>query len=895
MQSVRRPAESEHAGQSSISAFFPYVTPLLLVLGPLAGHLPGLLTGLSSNPIWSQSAVVSHVGQPIIPGWAFGDPNVGWTNQALGHLAASDWLHGRVPWWNPDSGIGLPLAGEGQSAALFLPFVLLLILHDGLFWLQITMQVLAGFATLALLRRLGIGRLAALFGALLFEFNGTFTWVPNEATLNVMPFLPMLLLGIEEARLGEHPRRGVALVAVGIGGSILAGFPEEAFINGLMGLFWFLGRLAMGPRRAGFAGLVIGGGVIGLLLAGPQLVSLFDYARQTDIVRSHGFGNLWLDPRGFAGLVVPYVFGPMANAFGKPALVLIAGGTGGYIAAFLLPPAVIGATARRDRGLVVILCLWILIAFTKTFAFQPLSGLMNRIPFMIDVMFYRYSPPSWELAFTILIARGLDERRIRPWRIVLAAAAAFAAIAVAVGLAWPWSPAWHWDAAGRSALAGWLGRAVGFELVGLLLVALAAMASRRHLRPLLTGAVLVTGSMMLFGLPQLSGLPPGRIDWKGIDFIKSHAGLRRFYSFGPVMPNYGAYFGLAGINHNYSPIDARWAGYVQSHLIPPDGGQGWITFAAAVQPHLIPGAVNELNANVDDFRDLGVNQIVTPPGFSLTPAVTLGRSGPGGHVFVLGPRRSLVIRALVPPGAGSLREVGSIGVFQGNFADTASGLLVIRLCVNGDCVEGHRNVSESRDNSMFEVPLDHPVQIPPGSRLTVTIRQETGQHFDAIWYWPDHGGGLSVATGGGRPMPDRSVRLGLFALHRNGLFKRVFHDRVMDVWRLKGAAPYFTVEGGRCSLSHARRNGVVAFCAGPARLVRRELFMRGWHASDDGRALPISPAYHIMQAVPLHAGSNDIRYRFVPPYAPASWIGVFVGILLLLATGFMPVPARRRA
>lgn len=890
MQSVCRPPEIKNTAPTSILARIPYLTALLLVLAPFAGHLPALLTGLSANPIWSQSWIVTDVGKPIISGWAFGDPNVGWTNQALGHLAASDWLHGRVPWWNPYSGIGLPLAGEGQSAALFLPFVLLLILHDGLFWLEIAMQVLAGFAMLALLRRLGIGRLAALFGALLFEFNGTFTWVPNEATLNVMPFLPILLLGIEEARLGEYPRRCVVLVAVGIGGSILAGFPEEAFINGLMGFFWFLGRFVMGPRRAGFARLVIGGGLIGLLLAGPQLVSLFDYAQQTDIVRSHSFGNLWLNPLGFAGLVVPYIFGPMANSFGKPALVLIAGGTGGYIAAFLLPPAVIGATARRDRGLVVILCLWILIAFAKTFGFQPLVGVMNRIPFMIDVMFYRYSPPSWELAFTVLIARGLDERRIQPWRIVLAGAAAFTVIGVAIGLAWPWSPAWHWNDAGRHVLVGWLRRSIGFELVGLLLVAVAAMISWRHLRPLLTGTVLVTGSMMLFALPQLSGLPPGRIDWRGIDFIRAHAGLQRFYSFGPIMPNYSAYLGLTSINHNYSPIDTRWVRYVQSHLIPPMAGQGWIAFAAALDSHQIPGAVNELNAHVNAFRELGVNQIVTPPGFSLTPSVTLGHTGPEGHVFVLGPHRSLVIRTVAPRRIVSLPAVSRVGVFQGNFGNTASGLLVMRLCVNSNCVEGDRNVRDSQDNSMFDVPLDHPVQIPPGSHLTVTISQKTGHHFDAIWYWPGDSGGLSIATGEGRHLLGRSVRLGFFAPQRNGLFTRVFHDRVMDVWHLKGALPYFTVEGGHCSLSHARRNGIIASCAKAARLIRRELFMPGWHASDSGKELFINRTHQIMQAVPLHAGINHVRYRFTPPYTPVSWIGAIIGILLLLGIGFVSLP-----
>ena len=39
-------------------------------------------------------------------------------SQALGHRAALDWTHLRVPWWNPYEGTGMPLAGEMQSGAL---------------------------------------------------------------------------------------------------------------------------------------------------------------------------------------------------------------------------------------------------------------------------------------------------------------------------------------------------------------------------------------------------------------------------------------------------------------------------------------------------------------------------------------------------------------------------------------------------------------------------------------------------------------------------------------------------------------------------------------------------------------------------------------------------------
>ena len=78
-----------------------------------------LLGIFNPNPINQ----VSGLGHILTPGLLAGqnniDPNIGFTAQAFGHLAAMDWLHGHIPWWNPFEGIGAPLAGEMQGAALF--------------------------------------------------------------------------------------------------------------------------------------------------------------------------------------------------------------------------------------------------------------------------------------------------------------------------------------------------------------------------------------------------------------------------------------------------------------------------------------------------------------------------------------------------------------------------------------------------------------------------------------------------------------------------------------------------------------------------------------------------------------------------------------------------------
>ncbi len=83
--------------------------------------------------------------------------------------------------------------------------------------------------------------------------------------------------------------------------------------------------------------------------------------------------------------------------------------------------------------------------------------------------------------------------------------------------------------------------------------------------------------------------------------------------------------------------------------------------------------------------------------------------------------------------AGWLR---SIGVFQGNYGNTANGQLMIRACSNGSCVSGVSPLSQSKDNSYFYIILSHPLFLDPSKLLTLTIKHVGGTRPDALWLWP---------------------------------------------------------------------------------------------------------------------------------------------------------------
>ena len=91
------------------------------------------------------------------------------------------------------------------------------------------------------------------------------------------PFLPWLLWGIERAP--KPPQGAASILAIGlaIAWSILAGFPEPAYISGLLALAWGIYRLVSAPARGSMARRTVGGFALGLLVACPLLIAFVDY------------------------------------------------------------------------------------------------------------------------------------------------------------------------------------------------------------------------------------------------------------------------------------------------------------------------------------------------------------------------------------------------------------------------------------------------------------------------------------------------------------------------------------------------------------------------------------------------------------------------------------------
>ena len=611
---------------------FRLIWPLGVVVAVVLANLPALVGIVNVNPLVPVGALGPVGRKGYLPGNPFLDQYAGWTSQALGHLAAMDWVHGTVPWWNPFEGLGVPLAAEMQSAAFFPP-PLLLALPQGQLYFHMTLEVTAGLATWFLARELGFGRPVATLGGILFALNGTFAWL-TAAPENPVAFLPLMILGVERLyRRDNFDSVGFSMLALGLALAIYAGFPETTYFEVLFVLGWFVFRLAGKPsrgRRQFLASSGLGAGV-GLLLAAPLAVAFVGYLPIAYLGPNHaGYANVHLPRAGLATFGLPYLLGPI-KAF-EPSLVMKTTwvDVGGFVTAPMLAVAFVGLFGgRRDRGLrwllagtVLVLVLWSVgVPFVQTVLEHVLPGVR-------DVQFFRYSSPVWELATVLLVCFGAEtvvSREGRQRTVVIACGGLFAlCVVVAEYLLL------------RPTLAS-LDRLPGFHVyhvvmviwaVGIVLAITAAgvaagwgvagdrtVVPRRDLRRAAVGlvlALLVTDTAVMFVVPELSAPRSVTLDTGPTDYLAAHLGDGRFFSIEVLAPNYGSYFGLASIDVNDVPVPTLWSAYVPAHLAP--GTEPGFIFGRPYGDgrYGVQATVKHLREQLTAYEAIDVRYVVVP-------------------------------------------------------------------------------------------------------------------------------------------------------------------------------------------------------------------------------------------------------------------------------------------
>lgn len=622
----------------TLATWRPSFAVWLILLLPLLLKLPVFMGHVTNDP----AVYTAGIGDVIQFRGAYPwiDPNAGFQTQALGKLSADTLLHGHMPWWNPYNGVGLPLVAEAQPGSLFLPFVLLHHFHSGFLWVPIILQIIAGLCTYLLLKQLRLTELAAVTGGLLYELNGTFAWLGLPAAAPIA-FLPMLLLGTEYVlqRVNDQRAGGWWLVSLALAWSIYAGFPEAAYIDALFAGLWVLFRLPDVQRglRVVYVRRLLLAALVGLACSVLQIFPFAHYVFQAALGAHVGsFAQRALSPTAAALTLVPRLFGPIFQFPGPGgAINAVWGDIGGYLPALQLAFVLLAIQLGWKRMLLAPL-LWIVLCMGKTFGIHPVSDLMNLLPLVKTTAFYRYAPPSWEFASVMLVSMGIDaiQRDAVHMRCkaVLAFTTTAGLLSATFWMAWPSIASLKADHASAHYV-----RSAMIVLVLTLSVAL-VMLLRHRWRWVTYGlaTLLVLDAAVAFAAPLRSAATLVSSDHAGVDYLRTHTGLQRTFTLGPMAPNYGAYFRVPQINHNYIPLSEDWAAYVKQHLDPA------FDLLFTGNNNRLPGLgspTDQLRARLPAYEEVAVKYVLALPGSDPLAGVTqpykLVYGGPDMSIYEL--------------------------------------------------------------------------------------------------------------------------------------------------------------------------------------------------------------------------------------------------------------------
>ena len=393
-----------------------------------------LLTAALFAPVLFSSGV-RVLGSPALDGYY---QYVPWRSFGFGQLR-----QGHLALWNPHIFSGAPYFGSFQSALLYPPNVLFLVLPLGpaINWSIALHVFLAGAFTYLWTRRRGLHPLASFLSALTFMLCGAHflhIFAGHLSNLCTLVWAPLLFLAID--RLCERPSLGGCLLGMfAVAMQVLAGHPQYVFYTGVAaGCYTALCAWRTGQRSSfapGVAAVVAGG----FALSAVQLLTGLAESRET--FRSAGLSYRYaalfsFPPENLLTLLAPGFFGDMRTCpyWGRCAL----WETSFFLSVTSLALAVVGAVwGGRDQrrfALVMVVVLTILALGSHTPCFRLLyHGVPGFDKFRGSAKFLFLA----SLFLALLAGAGLDAL-LKGFRLPRACGAVAAGLAVLLAIGGLW-------------------------------------------------------------------------------------------------------------------------------------------------------------------------------------------------------------------------------------------------------------------------------------------------------------------------------------------------------------------------------------------------------------------------------------------------------------------------
>jgi hypothetical protein len=334
----------------------------------------------------------------------------------------------------------------------------------------------------------------------------------------------------------------------------------------------------------------------------------------------------------------------------------------------------------------------------------------------------------------VLAAFGLDEmarEKVPRWWILGCAAVSLAFL----GLISDGARAEVHRLIGAAHHHAWAVSSVGWAILVAALIVVVALFTRGRTRSLILVGVVAIDAVFMFGVPELSAPRSVNVDIAPISFLQKHLGDYRFYSIGPVQPNYGSYFGVSSLDVNDLPVPKTWVTFVSDQL--DHNAIPYVFNGAARTRPVGPTALQEFTRNFKAFEMAGVKYLVVPTGTAL-PALP----------------------------------------------------------------------------------------------------------------------------------PDRVLR-------------RVFSDNSVQIYQLPSPSPTYSTRHGVCSVKADGVEAATVSCSSPQTLIRRELYLKGWSATLNGRSVEVSSFDDLFQQIQVPAGTSEITFNYTPPHILIGYAAFLAGVACL--------------
>jgi hypothetical protein len=116
--------------------------------------------------------------------------------------------------------------------------------------------------------------------------------------------------------------------------------------------------------------------------------------------------------------------------------------------------------------------------------------------------------------------------------------------------------------------------------------------------------------------------------------------------------------------------------------------------------------------------------------------------------------------------------INAISILQGNYNNSADGLLKVEVCNNSKCSQGERSIPQSTDNSFFAIPLKTPLDITKG-QINIDVQHINSTKPEAIWIYPPIKDYPQIIYKNGNKLPNKAVQLDFIYQEPNKIKLRI--------------------------------------------------------------------------------------------------------------------------